>query len=170
MNIFNDVISWPEPKSPTNKRKRENTPSVVTSDKRVEYFELKEKKKNDKEKKKTEQRRKELDVKKVKFQQNTNKTRQIISDSTSEEEWVASGDSGDEHSLIEEDKEPQFSSVDQIKPGDFILTNFQSCGKETSAVFRPNYGYISVVSKILPNNEFEVNSLKSRDVKKKYFK
>ncbi|PSN31152.1 hypothetical protein C0J52_24234, partial [Blattella germanica] len=47
------------PKSPTNKRKRENTPSVVTSDKRVEYFELKEK-----EKKKTEQRRKELDVKK----------------------------------------------------------------------------------------------------------
>ena len=52
MNIFNDVISWPEPKSPTNKRKRESTPSVVTSDKRVEYFELKEK-----EKKKTEQKR-----------------------------------------------------------------------------------------------------------------
>ncbi|PSN54820.1 hypothetical protein C0J52_02929 [Blattella germanica] len=96
MNIFNYVISWPAPKSPTNKRKRENTPSVVTSDKRVEYFELK-----DKEKKKTEQRRKELDVKKVKFQQITNKTSQIISDSTSEEEWAASGDSGDEHSLVE---------------------------------------------------------------------
>ena len=51
MIIFNDVISWPEPKSPTNKRKRENTPSVVTSDKRVEYFELKEKDKKDMEKK-----------------------------------------------------------------------------------------------------------------------
>ncbi|PSN45180.1 hypothetical protein C0J52_27909 [Blattella germanica] len=131
MNIFNYVISWSEPKSPRNKKKREYTPSVVTLDKRVEYFELKEKKKKDKEKKKTEQRSKELDVKKVKFQQNTNKTRQIISDSTSsEEEWVASGDSGDEHSLVEEDKGPKFSSIDQIKPGDFILTKFQSCGKE----------------------------------------
>ncbi|PSN35417.1 hypothetical protein C0J52_22849 [Blattella germanica] len=91
----------------------------------------------------------------------------IIFDSTSEEEWVASGDSGDEHSLVEEDKEPKFSSLDQIKPGDFRFTKFQSCGKGTSAVVRPNYGYISFVSKILPNNELEVNSLKSGDVKKK---
>ena len=47
---------------------------------------------------------------------------------------------------------------------------FQFCGKGTSAVVKPNYGYISVVSKILPNNELEVNSLKNGDVKKKYLK
>ncbi|PSN43479.1 hypothetical protein C0J52_03227 [Blattella germanica] len=143
INIFNDVISWPEPKSATNKRKQEYTPSVVTSDKWVEYFELKEKEKKDKEIR-IEQRRKELELKKVKFQQNRpkNKTRQIISDSTSsEEETTASGDSGDEHSLVE-DKEPTFFSVDQIKPGDFILTKFQSCGKGTSAAVGHNYRYV----------------------------
>lgn len=72
-----------------------------------------------------------------------------------------------EYSLNEEESELLFS-VDHFKTGDFILAKFQSCGKRASAAV--NYRYVCVVSKVLQNNELEINSLKSVDADRKSFK
>ncbi|XP_049802052.1 uncharacterized protein LOC126236640 isoform X2 [Schistocerca nitens] len=50
--VFESVITWPEPKQRGTKRKKEHTPTAVTSDKWVECHELKEKEKQEKEQEK----------------------------------------------------------------------------------------------------------------------
>jgi len=39
-NSFDDIIKWPVQKETTSKRKKEYTPSVITSKKWIEYYEL----------------------------------------------------------------------------------------------------------------------------------
>lgn len=48
-NVFDDIIKWPVQKETKSKRKKEYTPSVITSDRWIKYHELKEQEKLEKE-------------------------------------------------------------------------------------------------------------------------
>jgi len=70
-SVFDDVIKWPIPQESKTKRKREYIPSVITSDKWVEYHKLKEQDKLDKEQQKLNkkmvsmEKKKEIEKKKL---------------------------------------------------------------------------------------------------------
>lgn len=81
-SVFDDIIKWPVPHQPKSKRKKEYLPSVITSDKWVEYHKLKEIEKLNKEtlilnkKKASLEKKKEIEKKKIeKAEQKQKKSR-----------------------------------------------------------------------------------------------
>jgi len=68
--VFNDIIKWPvQPVSKTT-RKKEYTPSVITSDKWVEFHEIKLNEKEEKERKKEEKKLAAFEKKRVREKEN----------------------------------------------------------------------------------------------------
>ncbi|KAF5297303.1 hypothetical protein FQA39_LY12142 [Lamprigera yunnana] len=133
--VFNDVIPWPHHTPTVGKRKKEYTPSVITSKRWVEYYELKEKEKKMKEDLKAEKK------KKRELQKNNGKKPQKDED---KEEWIESGDSLD-YIVINEvtDQETDIIfQVEDLKVGDYILALFVSTGK-TAVV---HYKYVATTS------------------------
>lgn len=97
--------------------------------------------------------------------------RKIIAESnssSSDEDWLASGDSLEDINLLDADESSCFqpdSSDYTPNCGDFVLTVFKG-GKRSSISYR----YVCVVQKILDEHEVEVQCFKSVEGKKSTFK
>uniref|UniRef100_A0A2S2Q4Q0 DDE-1 domain-containing protein n=1 Tax=Sipha flava TaxID=143950 RepID=A0A2S2Q4Q0_9HEMI len=174
-SIFNDIIKWPvQPISKTS-RKKEYTPSVITSDKWVEFHETKLNEKQEKERKKEEkklvafEKKKELEKKKIEKAQikaSKNIKQKIVSDtesSESEKSWNSKMDvSFDEESLAQPLSSNQIIPISNEQPnlntGDYILIEFESVGKR-----KLKYKYVATIVNVISQNEFEVQCFEAND-------
>lgn len=177
---FKKACFWPGPKpSKSKKYKKEKVPSVTTSKSWQMYYQKKELKKKELEEAKKKRledrkRKKELnqvqkDLNKDKKENSTNikktlekRKRQHISSSSSEEDWVPSGNSSDdiEETYFIPENEPENDGLLNIdtderveyKEGDYILVGFP--GKNRILHF------VCVIQVVLENDELEVVGLK----------
>lgn len=184
--VFNDVIRWPDTKVPKGKKKREITPAVVTSDKWLEFHMLKEEDKKEKERQKNERKlkrelnRKQKEVcKTTKVARGTTKKQaqkpaprsSKSNPSSSDEEWIESGDSLDDVELglgeLDDPEDVEFSGTENLKVGDFVLTKFCLAGKKSLRV--TEYKYVGVIVNIISDCEFDIQCLKCVDSRKTQF-
>ena len=145
---FKRALFWPTPKDNIKKRKKEKVPAVISSIEWQKYHEDKEKKKAELEEqkiRKAEERRKKKEQneefkkkaaskiakKKQKLLLKRNKKTDLYNDTSSEEEWVESGDSLDDLSEEHQDSEEEIENVNMekencnaIKQGDYVLVKF----------------------------------------------
>ncbi|KAF5301793.1 hypothetical protein FQA39_LY10578 [Lamprigera yunnana] len=131
--VFNDVIPWPHHTPTVGKIKKEYTPNVITSERWVEYYELK---KNNGKKPEVTKRKK--------------KKAPLSSEDKDEEEWIESGDSLDDIVI---------NKVEDLKVGDYILSLFVSTGKRAVV----HYKYVAKILQVLEGDDFEVQCSKSLD-------
>ncbi|KAG5866517.1 hypothetical protein JTB14_016371 [Gonioctena quinquepunctata] len=98
-SIFDDIVPWPIQKPTSGKRKKEYTPSVITSDRWVQYHGLKIQEKM-KQQKLKEQRKRDRELKREERNKKTttksSRKKQVQETSSEEEEWVESGSSIDD--------------------------------------------------------------------------
>lgn len=171
-SIFADIVPWPRQKHSIRKRKKEYTPSVITSDRWVEYHELKNQEKVEQQKLKDQRKRerelkKEERNKKITTSKSSKKKQMEETTSEEEEEWVESGSSIDD--IDDENEEPggpHFFSVEDLSRGDYILASFKSIGKRASSTYK----YVSKILQVLPEDDYEVQGLHSLDQSKVAFK
>ncbi|KAF5278446.1 hypothetical protein FQA39_LY05935 [Lamprigera yunnana] len=192
---FNDVIPWPHhtptvrkkkgiyaqrerkenerrPKS-RKEKKKEYTPSVITSERWVEYYELKEKEKKMKEDLKAEKKKKkELQKnigKKPRDSKRKEKKAPLSSEDEDEEEWIESGDSLHDiviNEVIDQETDDIIFQIEDLKVGDYILALFVSTGKRAVV----HHKYVAKILQVLEGDDFEVQYLKSLDETKTTFK
>lgn len=197
---FKRALFWPENTQKAGKRRpRENVPSVVTSKQWQEYHEKKKEAKLQKEKLKlerAEQRRLKKEqteiAKRLKIKmkiENRKKPRSyrkrkisVSSDSEDDEEWIESGSSMDDVTLLPDDESHTSDEVEEenentlatenkkrneetgkmsYKKGDFVLVSFP--GKKK--VFK----YVCIVQHVFEDGEIEVMAMKCCNRQKKVF-
>ncbi|CAH1115196.1 unnamed protein product [Psylliodes chrysocephalus] len=152
VNIFDDIVQCPKQKFILNKKKREYTPSVITCDRWVDYYELKEQQNIGKEKLK-EEHKKEREVKrtlkenKLKQKEKKNvknsKKQKIFNDTSSKEkgEWEESKSSIEDVDIFEcQIAKIELLPVENLKVKEFILAKF----KRTSRTYK----YVATILKI----------------------
>ncbi|KAF5285900.1 hypothetical protein FQA39_LY04361 [Lamprigera yunnana] len=140
------------------KRKNEYTPSVITSKRWVEYYELREKEKKMKE-----------DLKAEKKEGTSEKQWEKTSKNEDKEEWIESGDSLDDiviNEVTDQETDDIIFQVEDLKVGDYILALFVSTGKRAVV----HYKYVAKILQVLEGDDFEVQCLKSLDETKITFK
>ncbi|KAF5289017.1 hypothetical protein FQA39_LY03896 [Lamprigera yunnana] len=127
------------------KRKKEYTPSVITSERWVEYYELKEKEKKMKEDLKAEKKKKrELQKnngKKPQVSKRKKKKAPLSSEDEDEEEWIESGDSLDDiviNEVTDQETDDIIFQVEDLKVGDYILALSLSLSILTFFAIKPN--------------------------------
>lgn len=167
-NFFDDIIKWPVQKETTSKRKKEYTPSVITSDKWIEYYELKEQEKLDKEiqkeNKKTaaQEKKKEAEQKKMeKLRQKELKMKEFAeSDESSElnESWCSSQSNDSESLALPLGQLDLVTSITDLKPGDYILVQFESKNK-----IKIIYKYVATVQKLIEGTDVEIQCFEAVD-------
>lgn len=168
-SAFHDILPWPEATAKKFKRRiKEYIPSVVTSDKWVEYYEEKERMKKEQEQNKQErkqaqelrkQHKKNLKIKK----KSKNKKKRLLESSSSGEDWVESGSSLDDVDF--DTAEVEMFAVKDLKPGDFVLAQFQASGKRVATTYR----YVSTILEVVSPKEFKIQCLKSLNQEKTSF-
>ncbi|KAG5867707.1 hypothetical protein JTB14_019124 [Gonioctena quinquepunctata] len=127
-------------------------------DERLEQQKLKEHRKRDRELKRKERNKKTATK--------SSRKKQVEETSSEEEEWVERGsiiDNIDDEN--QEQDEILLFSVEDSNLGDYILASFQSVGKRASS-----NKYVSKILKILPENAYEIQGLRSLDGSKIVFK
>jgi len=161
-NVFDDIIKWPVQKETTSKRKKEYTPSVITSDKWIEYYELKEKEKLDKDiqkdnkktaaqekKKKTEQKKMEkLKLKELKMKEFAE----------SDESWCSSQSNDSESLALPLGQLELVTNITDLKPGDYILVKFESKNKKIIT-----YKYVATVQQLIEGKDVEIQCFEAVD-------
>lgn len=184
---FKRALFWPTPKENSNKRKKEKVPSVVSSAAWQKYHETKERKKiqleeekkrraeeREKKKKETEEARK-LKTTKIltkRNKKNLNKKSKIDSNSSTEEEWIESGNSMDDisdecydHKDDEENecvKGEDYQDMSAIKQSDYIIVKFPG--------HKRFHKYVCIVQKVTRKDNIEVMAMKTCDESKTLFK
>jgi len=144
--VFNDIIKWPEQQQSKSNRKKEYTPSVITSDKWIEFHDIKTSEKLEKEKQKEErklatlEKRKQAEIKKIEkadIKAKQKKSIAVVSDTDSTESkmsWNSEVDSSDNELLSQpksKDLLQKMSNLKQdLKPGDYVLVKFKHAGKK----------------------------------------
>lgn len=128
--IFKDVIRWPGAKIKNSKRKKEHIPSVVTSNRWIEYHEAKEKEKQEKDRIKNE--KKALRIKNQQMKLNKKIKLEIIDkSSSSSEDWMESQTNEDDIEEKESGKPVELSATVNLKPGDFVIVKFTNNEKKS---------------------------------------
>lgn len=190
---FKRALFWPTPKQNSKGRRKEKVPSVVSSLEWQRYHENKEKKKTELEVEKKsraeERKRKKEETEKARKLKTDKKLvkksiiKNIIKNkfkktdynsSTTEEEWVESGDSADdisdevadeenkeERNEEERNKEERNEEESRIKQGDYVIVKFP--GKKRY------YKYVCIVQKVT-KTEIEVMAMIACDNSKTVFK
>lgn len=178
---FKRALFWPTPKQNSKGRKKEKVPSVVSSLEWQRYHEKKEKTKTeleDQKKRRAEERKKKkeetekarklkTDKKLLKKSKNIIKNKLKKTDynsSTTEEEWVESGDSTNDISdevTDEENEEERNEEESRVKQGDYVIVKFP--GKKRF------YKYVCIVQKVT-ETEIEVMAMVACDEFKTVFK
>ncbi|KAF5277893.1 hypothetical protein FQA39_LY06045 [Lamprigera yunnana] len=173
VTVFNDVIPSPHHTRTVGKRKKEYTPSVITSGRWVEYYELKEKEKKMKEdlkaKKKKKRELQKNNGKKPQVSKRKKKKAPLLSEDEDEEEWIESGDSLDDiviNEVTDQETDDIIFQVEDLKVGDYILALFVSTGKRAVV----HYKYVAKILQVLKGVDFEVQRLKSLYETKTTFK
>lgn len=171
--VFNDIIKWPVQQQSKSTRKKEYTPSVITSNKWIEFHDLKAAEKLEKEKKKEErklatlEKRKQAEIKKNENAQiKANKMKpSVVSDSESSESnksWISKNDSSNDDLLAEplsNDLVKKITNLQQdLKPGDYVLVKFKPVGKKQIC-----YKYVATVIRVISETELEVQYFESID-------
>lgn len=183
---FKRALFWPTPKENSRKRTKEKIPSVISSTQWQLYYENKDRKKNEMEEKKKrrleerrEKKQKNEEERKLRAAQKVAKKSQKVvkkksnktdncSDSSTEEEWIESGDSlddlTDEHEIDNEDENlyagEEVMEV-KITPGDYVIINFP--GKKKF------HKFLCIIQKIT-GKDIEVMAMISCDKTKTIFK
>lgn len=88
-SVFDDVIKWPVPQQSKNKRKKEYLPSVITSDKWVEYYKLKELEKLNKETQKLNKKKASLEKKKIENAKEREEKKKILNEDSNSDSELA---------------------------------------------------------------------------------
>lgn len=181
---FKRALFWPTPKQNSKKRKKEKIPSVISSVAWQKYHESKERKKIDleeekkrrteereKKKKETEKLRKlKTDKILAKINQKTlsKKSKTDYYSSSTEEEWVDSGNSMDDISDERIDDErngdidrAKYLDISSIKQSDYIIVTFP--GKKKF------HEYVCIVQKVTNKDNIEVMAMKICDQSKTIF-
>lgn len=109
-------------------------------------------------KKKTQTQKKKKDTTKPavkKTRSSKTDTKADSTDSSDEgEDWQESGDSLDDVEVIDTDA-VEMTKVDDVKPGDFVLALFESCGKRNSF----QYKYVATVQTLLEDGDMQIMCL-----------
>lgn len=175
---FKRALFWPTPKENSKKRMKEKVPSVITSIEWQRYYENKERKKavleeekkrraeeRKKKKEETEEARKlKTDNKLDKKRQKTLKKKSKKTDynSSTEEEWVESGDSIDDISdEFGNDENECLEQESIIKQSDYVIVNFP--GK------KKYHKYVCIIQKVT-KPDIEVMAMVACDESKTLFK
>ncbi|CAK1579786.1 unnamed protein product [Parnassius mnemosyne] len=179
---FKRALFWPTPKENCKKRKKEKIPSVASSLQWQKYHESKEKKKTELE----EEKKRKAEERKMKKKQNeearqlktahklANKNLKTVkkkinnteysSDTSTDTEWVESGDSMDDVSDEHENDDEENVWLEQeedIKQSDYVIVNFP--GKKKF------YKYVCIVQKVT-RTDIEVMAMMCCDQSKTVFK
>ncbi|CAH1103779.1 unnamed protein product [Psylliodes chrysocephalus] len=177
--VFYNVLPYPQQKKTDSKRKRkkEYIPSVVTSDKWVEYHEVSERIKNEKEQQRQERKqareqKKQMKVQKEgeKLQKKTTKLeKQNLEPGSSSEEqgdWEESCSSGDDIDFMEPEQENiEMFGTNDLQLGDFVLVTFKLLDKRSTTTYR----YVAKILNIFSSEEYEIQSFKSAYEEKTVF-
>lgn len=198
---FKRALFWPEnTEKPGKRRSKEKIPSVVTSKQWQEYHEKKEEAKLQKEKLKLERaearrlKKEQSEIAKIlkkqtktencrKKKTHKKRTISVSSESEDEEEWIESGSSMDDISLLPDDEshtsdDGEVVNADTVitekdtvtkgkneeksyKNGDFVLVSFPAKKKY--------FKYVCIVQRVYEDGEIEVMALKSCNRQKKVF-
>lgn len=172
---FGNHVTWPTDSPPAKGgRKKERLPHATTSKKWLDWVQQKEEikavKENTKKRKlqakesakKDPERDAQAVPEKIKRRTRKEKRRIEETDSETSEEWVESGDSLDDVTLLPSSEEEGNEKEEGInedrgvwKEGDFVLVNFP--GKKNIS-----YNYVCFIQKVL-NDEIQVIALKNCD-------
>lgn len=135
-------------KQMSKRRRVDPTAKVITSEEYAQF--LKEKK--------TQTQKKKKDTTKPavkKTRSSKTDTKADSTDSSDEgEDWQESGDSLDDVEVIDTDA-VEMTKVDDVKPGDFVLALFESCGKRNSF----QYKYVATVQTLLEDGDMQIMCL-----------
>ena len=143
-----------------SKHKRvDPTAKVITSEEYAQFL---------KEKKAQAQKKKKKDTTKPavkKTGSSKTNTKADSSDSSEGEDWQESGDSLDDIDVIDTEA-VEMTKVDEVKPGDFVLVLFESCGKRNSF----QYKYVATVQTLLEDGDIQIMCLKCLNDDKTVFR
>ncbi|KAF5297265.1 hypothetical protein FQA39_LY12104 [Lamprigera yunnana] len=135
--VFNDVIPWPHHKPTVDKRKKEYTASVITSE------------------------RWKNNGKKLQVLKRKKKKAPLLSEDEDEEEWIESGDSLDDiviNEVTDQETDDIIFQVEDLKVGDYILALLVSTGKRPVV----HYKYVAKILQVLEGDDFEMQCLESQ--------
>ncbi|KAK4882699.1 hypothetical protein RN001_006018 [Aquatica leii] len=174
--VFYNELPYPKENNTDSKlkRKKEYTPSVITSDIWVEYHEECERLKMEKEREKQERKqaresKKQMMAKKsekLKQKPTKHQKQDIDSGSSSQdlEDWVESGSSEDDIDFTEQEDIEIFEPKD-LNLEDFVLVRFKLTGKRSTTTYR----YVAKILKILSSEEYEIQCYKTGNDEKTVF-